>query len=202
MPPVGEKLPPFNRWSVRRLRARGMLDVRVRPEAVLRELQHGLSPKPAMHLWRTLRLLHLWLNEREAERASLFDPAGLADLEEAILFSAYDRRLGDPLAVIVDCIGPTPAPVERLAWACMCVAEWAALNGFPRTKLGFAYCGAYASNSVRFYLVAELAAVVVELADLLDGRDPENLRADLEERQRELAARVAANGGLVSLTGC
>lgn len=193
------ELPPFNRWTVKRLRTPGMLDVRVRPEDVFHELLPELAPKPTMHVWRVLRTLHLWLRAREDERASLFDPAALLELEEAILLSGYDRRLGDPLAVIVDCI-VSPGPVEKLSWACICVAEWASRKAFPHTKVGFAYCAAYAANSVRYYLVAELAAVGVDLAALPDG-DPENLRRDLILRRRQLTALISADGGLVSLSG-
>jgi hypothetical protein len=193
------ELPPFNRWTVKRLRTPRMLDVRVRPEAVLYELVPDLAPKPTMHLWRVLRYLHLWVVAREEERASLFDAAALLELEESILLSAYDRRLGDPLAVIV-CHLVSPGPMEKLTWACICVAEWASHHGFTHTKLGFAYCAAYAANSVRYYLVAELAAVGLDLAELPDG-DPENRRKDLEFRRRHLAALIAADGGLVSLTG-
>lgn len=194
------ELPPFNRWTVKRLRTPGMLDVRVRPQAVFHELLPELAPKPTMHVWRVLRTLHLWLRAPEDERASLFDPAALLELEEAILLSAYERRLADPLAVVVGFMA-SPGPVEKLTWACICVADWASRNAFPQTKLGFAYCAAYAANSVRYYLVAELAAVGVDLAALPED-DPENLRRDLELRRRQLAAMIAADGGLVSLTGC
>jgi len=51
---------------------------------------------------------------------------------------------------------------------------------------------------VRYYLVAELAGVGVDLAALPDD-DPENLRRDLELRRRQLAALITADGGLVSL---
>jgi hypothetical protein len=78
------------------------------------------------------------------------------------------------------------------------VADWAALNGFPNTMLSFAYSAADATGSVRYYLVAELARVSVELAELPTG-DPENGRAALEERRRQLAKVVAAEGGLVTL---
>ena len=175
-----------------------MLDVHVRPDFAFSELLPVLPVSPAMHVWRVLRMLQIWLGATEDERASMFVPGALAELEEAILLSAYDRRLGDPLAVIVGCLGPSPEPAARLGWACICVADWASVNGFPRAMLGFAYCAAYETDSVRYYVVAELARVSVDLSEL-PADDPERGRAALEERRRQLAKVVAAEGGLVSL---
>jgi hypothetical protein len=41
--------------------------------------------------------------------------------------------------------------------------DWVSRNASAHTKLGFAYCAGYAADSVRYYLVAELAGVGVGL---------------------------------------
>ena len=192
-----KEFPTVTRWTIRRLRVQRSLGVHVRPDYVFAELLARLPAKPSMHVWQALRMLHIWLGASDDERIGMFVPEGLAELEEEILLSAYDRRLSDPLAVIVGCLGPSPVSAARLGWACLCVSDWASQNRFPHTMLGFAYCGAFATDSPRYYLVAELAAVGVELAGLA-GDDPEHRRAGLEARRRELAKVVAAEGGLVS----
>lgn len=171
----------------------------VRADRVFRELVPELPFKPVMHIWRVLRMLDVWLGAPRDERTEMFVPGGLAELEEEILLSAYDRRLSDPLAVIVGCLGPSPPSDARLGWACLCVAEWASLYGYHHTFLGFAYSAALVTDSARYYVVAELAAVRVELAQLAE-HDPDDRRLALESRRRELGNIVAAEGGLVSLT--
>lgn len=185
-----------NRWAVRRLCGERMLEAHVRPDVVFREVTARLPALPAIHLWQVLRLLHLWLSAPDDERDLMFVAEGMVELEEAILLSAYDHRLRDPLAVIVACLSPA-APADRLGWACICAAEWAALTGFPRVLLAFAFSAAYATGSSRYYMVAELAAVNIELSEL-PPHDPEGTRNRLQQRRRELAQIIADDGAFVS----
>lgn len=185
-----------NRWTVRRLCGERMLEAHVRPDVVVREVTARLPALPAMHVWQVLRLLQLWLSAPENERDLMFVADGMVELEETILLSEYDQRLRDPLAVILACLRPT-APTERLGWACICAAEWAALTEFPRVLLAFAFGAAYAADSPRYYMVAELAAVNIELSEL-PPHDPEGSRSRLQQRRRELAQIIASDGAFVS----
>ena len=160
---------------------------------MFRELTTRLPANPAMHLWQVLRMLHLFHSSPEDERGLLFVPAAVTELEETILLSSYDQRLRDPLAVIVSCLGSAAASADQLGWACICAAEWAVLNCFPRVVIAFAYAAAYATGSSRYFLVAELAAVSVQLGELPTD-DPEGDRTALEERRRQLTELIATEG--------
>lgn len=194
-----EKYPRLTRWTIRRLRAQRILDLHIRHEVILRELLGNVPYNCAEDVWRVLRMLHLWLNEPEAHRVELYDGASLDNVERAILLAAYDERIRDPLAIILSCLGSSEQDPQKLGWACLCAADWAALGGFKHTMLAFTYAAAFATESPHYYLVAELAAVNVELTEL-PSDDSENYVGILEARRRRLTAMVAARGGLVSLT--
>lgn len=95
------------------------------PNAAL-EVLRLLPADGAVHAWRVLRSLSLWIAE-DCEGSPPFDAEGMRHFEERILKAEYDDEIRLPLAVIVRALTPgaSDAEVRRLAYACLCVAEWA-----------------------------------------------------------------------------
>lgn len=116
-----------------------------------------LLPRDGVHhTWRVLRCLVLWIAERCAE-VPPFDGRGMQALEEQILTSTYDDRIRLPLAVIARSLTPgaDDADVERMAYACLCAAEWAHGHGLYSVATSFADASALATGLDRY---AEVAA--------------------------------------------
>lgn len=127
----------------------------ITPEAALGVAR--LLPGPgARHTWRVLRCLALWIAE---DRAAVppFDERGMRALEEQILTSVYDDQVRLPLAVIARSLtaGAEDADVVRMAYACLCVAEWAHGRGLYSVATSFADASALATGLERY---AEVAA--------------------------------------------
>ncbi|HEX6749885.1 MAG TPA: hypothetical protein VF092_21510 [Longimicrobium sp.] len=178
-----------------------MLRFKLDTDAAVQELVgSALPPLVFVHTYEVLSLLFAWLIVEPEARAVLIDPERLAGLEEMILLAAYDTAIRDPLAVIVSRLCEPCATDAKLAWACLCAAEWARAQGFVGVMLVFAHCAAAASDSIAYYLVAELATVSVELSRIPAGSEPAHAR-DLYARWKQLAEMVAEESCFVSLTG-
>jgi len=78
-------------------------------------------------------------------------------LEKQILTSVYDDQVRLPLAVIARSLTPgaEDADVARMAYACLCVAEWAHVRGLYSVATSFADASALATGLERY---AEVAA--------------------------------------------
>ena len=121
-------------------------------------------PAPgAVHAWRVLRSLALWIAADRAD-APPFDGRGMQALEEQILTSAYDDAIRLPLAVIARSLTPgaEDADLERMAYACLCVAEWAHRRGLDSVATSFADASALATGLERYAEVAERLRRAVE----------------------------------------
>ncbi|HEX8697061.1 MAG TPA: hypothetical protein VF746_31875 [Longimicrobium sp.] len=107
-----------------------------------------------LHTWRVLRSLVLWI---AADRTAPFTVCGMQALEEQILTADYDHEIRLPLAVIARSLTPgaEDANMGRMAYACLCVAEWALGRGLNGVAVAFADAGALASGLEPY---AEVAA--------------------------------------------
>lgn len=173
------------------------LDALIRPDRLLLDMVNVLPVEGAVHGWRVIRTLTLWCSAGPDGSAGLVDDDGLEQLEVRILEARYDDSLRLPLAVIVGSlrvVGTVAGAENRLAYACMCAAEWASGQHAPRVMLGFALVAAAAAGTDRYRLVAELARLGVELAGLPVG-DPEGQRPVLEARRRSVARHISLLGG-------
>lgn len=99
-----------------------------------------LSP-PAAALERGLHLLSRWVEDGAAALAAEQLPAW----ERELLLADWDPGARLPLAVLVrELADPAGADRERVAWACLCVTEWALETGVVSTGLAFAEAAARA----------------------------------------------------------
>ena len=89
----------------------------------------------------------------------LWDPHAVEELELDLL-SHPDPSLGQPTGLLTGFLAATPAPDshQKVAWACLCVTEWASGEGFRFTAAEFAQAAAVAwkSNTRYACLAAEL----------------------------------------------
>lgn len=90
---------------------------------------------------RGLRAVLRWADEGSAG----LDPGAMAEWERELLLASWDPGARLPLAVLArelgDPAGPEP---ERVAWACLCVTEWALESGAVKAGLAFAEAAARA----------------------------------------------------------
>lgn len=126
---------------------------------------HGVQ-----HTWRVLRCLVLWIAEGRAE-VPPFNGRGMQVLEEQILTSVYDDRIRLPLAVIARSLTPgaEDADIERMAYACLCAAEWAHGHGLYSVATSFADASALATGLERY---AEVAARLQRAVETRAGSPP------------------------------
>lgn len=118
----------------------------ITPDAAL-GVARVLPGPGAKHTWRVLRCLALWIAEDCADVSPL-DGRGMQALEEQILTSDYDDQIRLPLAVIARSLTPgaEDADVVRMAYACLCVAEWAHARGLYSVATSFADASALATG--------------------------------------------------------
>lgn len=117
----------------------------------------GVLPSfAALHAWRVLRSLSLWIYDGCAA-VPPFTARGMQSLEEQILTSAYDDEIRLPLAVIARALTPgaDDTQVERMGFACLCVAEWALPRRLYPVATAFAEAAAMATGLEKY---AEVAA--------------------------------------------
>ncbi len=119
-----------------------------------------LPPIGVVHAWRILRLLAICAVDPPSPASIPFDRRGMEALEEEILGADYDEGIRFPLAVLARCLTPgAESGFERLAWACMCAAEWAFGDGeAPRAGRSFIYAAARVSGSARYVNAARWLA--------------------------------------------
>jgi hypothetical protein len=145
----------------------------IMPDAALgvARLLPGLG---AVHTWRVLRCLALWIVEDRA-CAPPFDGRGMQALEEQILTSGYDDAIRLPLAVIARSLTPgaEDADLERMAYACLCVAEWAHGRGLYSVATSFADASALATGLERY---AEVAARLRRAVESREAPRPGQVR--------------------------
>jgi hypothetical protein len=134
----------------------------ITPDAALgvARLLPGLG---AQHTWRVLRCLALWIAEDRADGPP-FDRRGMEALEEQILTSVYNDQVRLPLAVIARSLTPgaEDADVVRMAYACLCVAEWAHARGLYSVATSFADASALATGLESYAEVAARLRCAVE----------------------------------------
>ncbi|HEY0150588.1 MAG TPA: hypothetical protein VGB92_01245 [Longimicrobium sp.] len=106
----------------------------------------GAEPPPADRaataaIERGLRAVLRWVDEGAAG----VDPGAMAEWERELLLGSWDPGARLPLAVLARELaepdGPEP---ERVAWACLCVTEWALESGAVAAGLAFAEAAARA----------------------------------------------------------
>ncbi len=119
---------------------------------ILKEVRAG----DGVRLWRLLWMVLSWTVEQNDD--ALWDPGQLEDFERDLL-SHPDPALGQPAGLLAGymAIGASPDP-QGVAWACLCVAEWASGRGFRVTAAEFALTAALAwkSNARYACLAADL----------------------------------------------
>ena len=170
------------RWLIR-WQARRAIIKRLDTTAPTLEIRR-LPPPQSLHLEEALnRLRGCLLGRSPAERGETWEVA-LLSLESSILHAGYELSIRDPLSVIVYQCGRGGLPDDKLAWACTCAAEWARAKGFFATMLFFNHAAAAASDSIAYYLIAELAAVSVDLNGLAASAHPRTVRRLTRRRQR------------------
>ena len=170
----------------------------IRPELMFLEMVALLPIEAAVDGWRVVRILTLWFSLESANRVGLFEDSSLELLEVRILQGRYDESIRNPLAVIVGTLHTLKVALgaeNRLAYACMCAAEWAASRHAHRVMLGFATFAAEAAGTDQYRMVAELARLNVELAEM----PPEDQRLILETRRRVVVRRISELGGDVRI---
>lgn len=108
-----------------------------------------------VHAWRVLRAVALWISGGCAGSPP-FDARGIRTLEERILTAGYDDEIRLPLAVIARSLAPDAddAEVERLAYACLCVADWALGRRLYGLAASFATAASLAAGSEPYAAVA------------------------------------------------
>jgi hypothetical protein len=108
-----------------------------------------------IRLWRLLRMVLLWT----VGHSALWDTAKLEELERDLL-SHPDAALGQPSGLLTGFMasGHCSDRPREVAWACLCVAEWASAKGFRFTAAEFAQAAALAweANPRYAWLAAEL----------------------------------------------
>lgn len=106
----------------------------------------GAEPPPADRaataaIERGLSAVLRWVDEGAAG----VDPGAMAEWERELLLGSWDPGARLPLAVLArelaEADGPEP---ERVAWACLCVTEWALESGAVAAGLAFAEAAARA----------------------------------------------------------
>jgi hypothetical protein len=110
----------------------------------------------ALHAWRVLRSLSLWIADGCAALPP-FTERGMQSLERQILTSVYDDEIRFPLAVITRALTPgaDAAQVDRMGYACLCVTEWALARGLYPVSTAFADAAAVGTGLEKY---AEVAA--------------------------------------------
>lgn len=107
------------------------------------ELVRELPQEVALPAWQTLRSVLAWAAAEPGARGPLFDPDAMEAWEIELLRAEWDPDLRLPLAVIVGLlVDPEAASPERMARACLCVADWALERGAVSTALAFAEAAA------------------------------------------------------------
>lgn len=100
------------------------------------------APSPAVRaaVERALRAVLEWV----ARGAAAFAPGELARWERELLLADWDAAARLPLAVLARELAEAAPQRERLAWACLCVTEWALEVGAVTLGLAFADAAARA----------------------------------------------------------
>lgn len=94
-------------------------------------------------LFTLLRALLAWTRDGTA-RAPVFDPGVLSRMERELLERGPDP-LASPLGLLAGYLArPESAAARDVAWACVCVMEWATEHHAPRTAVLFAQGAALA----------------------------------------------------------
>lgn len=103
--------------------------------------ENGPPSPSAAALERGLRLLLRWVEHGAAALAA----EELPGWERELLLGEWDPGARLPLAVLVrELADPAGADRERVAWACLCVTEWALETGAVSTGLAYAEAAARA----------------------------------------------------------
>lgn len=104
---------------------------------------HEVPDNFALHVLQALRLVFAWAAGPEASGA-VFDATGLDEWETAVLHATeVDDALWAPVSVIAgECARPAELDPERLAHACLAVADWALGRDAHGTALLFAEAAA------------------------------------------------------------
>ncbi|HEX5726364.1 MAG TPA: hypothetical protein VFX98_12905 [Longimicrobiaceae bacterium] len=146
-------------------------------------LVRDLPAECSLAVWQATRLLFQWAEAPEAERAEMFEPGTLDPFLAELEAGRFDEGLRLPTLLIVAELASGAADPERLARACLCLAEWALARRAAGSALYFAEAAALAwPESARH---AWLAGALLQA----HGRTP---RAELWLRR---ALRVAARTG-------
>lgn len=107
------------------------------------DLVRELPPEVSLAAWQTLRCVLSWAAHAPAERGELFDADAMEAWECELLEGSWDADLRFPLAVLVGEMTQGSGGVpERVAKACLCVADWALARRATATALAFAEAAA------------------------------------------------------------
>lgn len=97
-----------------------------------------LPPELALPIWQALQCVLRWAMEEPALRGDLFESSSMLEWEGQLL---RDTWAIDGRAALVVIVGELARPAEAspgaLAHSCLCVANWALLEGYPATALGY-----------------------------------------------------------------
>jgi tetratricopeptide (TPR) repeat protein len=103
------------------------------------ELVHELPAELMLPVWHTLRSVLLWVQVPPAGRDGLFEDGAMVHWEMELLQGSLEDGLRNPLAVLArELAEPGADSPQRIAWACLCITEWALDGRFEATALAFA----------------------------------------------------------------
>ena len=102
---------------------------------------HGQHAEIAAAVERGLRAVLRWVDEG----AAAFAPGEMEEWERELLLGSWDPGARLPLAVLArELADPAGPGREQVAWACLCVTEWALESGAVAAGLAFAEAAARA----------------------------------------------------------
>lgn len=108
------------------------------------ELVRELPGEVALPAWQTLRSVLTWAAAAPGSRRALFDPAAMEAWEVELLRAEWEPELRLPLAVLVGgLVEPEDVSPERMARACLAVADWALEHAAVSTALAYAEAAAH-----------------------------------------------------------
>jgi tetratricopeptide (TPR) repeat protein len=102
-------------------------------------LVRELPAQLMLPVWHTLRSVLLWAQVPPSGREGLFEEGAMAAWEMELLQGPLEDGVRNPLAVLArELAEPGADSPQRIAWACLCVTEWALDGRFEATALAFA----------------------------------------------------------------
>lgn len=102
-----------------------------------------LPAEVALWVWNALRAVLLWAGEEAEGREGLFETEAMEAWERELLTTSFDAEVRCPLAVLArEMTHAAEASPARVAWTCLCVADWALGKRAVGTALAFAEAAA------------------------------------------------------------